>query len=209
MNLKNYRWAGLAFLALSAASNFTHADETPSSPYRLDGLYNYFGFQGGVNFATLSGGGSYFLDSTTGFQVGVQMEVPFTPWFSLMPEVRYSQRGFGLVNFNASGTLDYVEVPVLAKFNMPNRTDWTPFVFVGPNFSFKVGSGGNAVIVGGSSANTFDFGLDSGVGVQYQMSQSSRIFVDFEYYVGFTDVYSGTNLSNSVPEFNIGFAWAP
>jgi hypothetical protein len=197
----------LASLMFGAVS-FAQANEMPQSPFRLDGLYTYVGVQGGVNFASLSGGDAYSLNSTTGFQAGAQVEFQYSPWFSIMPELRYQQRGFGVSYFNASQKLDYIELPILAKFSMPNRTDWTPFVFIGPNFSFRVGSGGNGNLNYVGSANTFDFGIDSGVGVQYQLNQTTRVFVDFEYYAGLTDVYSNSNLSNSVPEFNLGFSWA-
>ena len=206
MSIKRIHWAGVAFLAMNAVCNFVHADETPQPPFRLDGLYTYVGFQAGVNWATLSGNGSYFLGSHTGFQAGAQADIPYSYWFSLMPTVRFAQRGFSFINSNASGTLNYLEVPVLAKFNVPTTYGFTPFVFVGPNFGFKTGTGGDAMLEG--SVHFFDFGLDTGVGAQFQLNQTTRFFADFEYYVGLTDVTADSNLTNSVPEINIGFEWA-
>jgi len=204
---KNIRLAGLAFLLVSGLCSFAQADETPQPPIRLDGLYTYLGVQAGINFASLSGDGSAILSSNTGFQAGVQLDVPYTPYFSLMPELRYVERGFGLSG-DGNVTLNYVELPVLAKFNLPTGNPFTPFLLFGPNFSLKTGTGGNGILLGAGSYHTFDFGLNFGFGAQFQIAQTSRFFVDFEYYLGLTDVTSGSDLKNSVPEINVGFAWA-
>jgi Outer membrane protein beta-barrel domain len=203
---KNIRLAGLVILLVSGLCHLAQADETPSPPIRLGGLYTYFGVQGGINFATLSGDGSNILGSRTGFQAGVDLDIQYSPWFSVMPELRYSQRGFSFANSNTTGSLNYIELPILAKFNMAPGSDLSPFVFIGPNFSFK--TGGDAITIGGGSFNTFDFGLDFGAGLQYQINFQTRAFIDFEYYDGLTDISSGSDLRNSVPEINIGFAWA-
>jgi hypothetical protein len=227
MTFKKIRWAGLAFLALSSVTHFAQADETPQPPIRLDGLYTYLGIQGGVNFASLSGDGSDLLSSHTGFQAGAQIDIPFTPYFSLMTELRYVQRGAS-VNLNIGGvsitgneTIHYIEIPILAKLNFQNGSDFTPFIFFGPNFAFRTGVGGSVVVqdgngnVSSSSASdgdvkAFDFGLDFGAGPQYQVSQTTRIFIDFEYDLGLTNINPDSSSSNQnrVPEINVGFSWA-
>lgn len=225
MTIQKIRWAGVGFLAVNAVCNFVHADETPQPPFRLGGLYSYFGFEGGVNFASLTNTNSN-AGSHTGFQTGVNLDVPFTPYFSLMPAVRFSQRGFSFNNvylLNGSGpysgdaTLNYVEVPIRAKVSFRNGSDVTPFAFFGPCFSFKTGVGGSGTTNGGATQeisdsngefNTFDFGLDFGVGPEFQLNQTTRMFIDFEYYLGLTDIESGVDSKNTVPQINVGFSWA-
>jgi opacity protein-like surface antigen len=199
---KNIRLAGLVILLACGLCNFAQADETPQPPIRLDGLYTYLGVQAGINFASLSGDGSAILGSRTGFQAGVQMDVPYTPYFSLMPELRYVQRGFSFNSVgNPDSAINYIELPVLAKINLPTGNPLTPFLLFGPNFALKTGTDVTSV-------HTFDFGLNFGLGAQFQVTQTSRFFLDFEYYLGLTDITSGTDLKNSVPEINVGFSWA-
>ena len=74
-----------------------------------------FGVRGGVNFYTITGKneGGTKLDNNikTGFNVGVNAEVPLGSGSYLQPGVLYSQKGADFTNSN-SLKLTYIEIPV-------------------------------------------------------------------------------------------------
>lgn len=86
------------------------------------------GVKGGVNIASL-GGDSYVggvgigsLSSRTSFHIGGFAEIPLMGDFALQPEILYSSEGSdwgGIFTTGSDLKLDYIRVPVLAKYNMP------------------------------------------------------------------------------------------
>ena len=77
-----------------------------------------FGVKGGVNFANLDGGPEGIdYKSKTGFHAGAVAEIKILPNFAIQPEAMFSSQGAasdvdGVDDFN----LDYISVPVMAKF---------------------------------------------------------------------------------------------
>ncbi|WP_417370079.1 porin family protein [Gelidibacter japonicus] len=73
-----------------------------------------FGVKGGVNLATFTGDDSAEAKGITSYHVGGLVDIEITEKFSVQPEVIYSVQGADsdLGDFR----LDYINVPVLAKF---------------------------------------------------------------------------------------------
>lgn len=73
-----------------------------------------FGVKAGVNFATFTGDDSAEANGLTSFHVGGVVNIGITEKFSVQPELLYSAQGTdsNLGDFR----LDYINVPVLAKF---------------------------------------------------------------------------------------------
>lgn len=99
----------LLFIAVTVLS-FTAAQ---SQEFRL-------GAKAGLNVASL-GGDSYgvgSLGSRTSFHVGGLVEIPLMGKFSLQPEILFSSEGsnWTFTGLDDNLKLDYVRVPVLAKF---------------------------------------------------------------------------------------------
>jgi len=109
------------------------------------------GIKVGVNFANLNGG-PHELSSRTGLFAGVSLEIIPSGWpVSFEPGVYYSQKGAegeykeiivkGAYEGNA-GTfkLDYIEVPVLAKYRFATESALKPYIIAGPYIEFSLNS---------------------------------------------------------------------
>ncbi len=179
-------------LFLSALLVFTGALTT-----QAQSLVN-FGVKAGPNFASFNGG-KIDYSSRTSFHVGLVAEIKALPSMSIQPEILYSSQGAkvdGIGDFN----LDYVSVPVLAKF----------YIFsdkltleAGPQFSFLVDerkAAWNDVTTSGEN-NSFDFALAGGVGLNITQS----FFAQARYTVGLTEASKNADIKNSVFQVSLGY----
>jgi len=111
------------------------------------------GFKGGVHSADLRADDlaealeipEEFTERRTGIAVGGFVQIDFAGPFALQPEAAYVQKGFDIPdlpndpNVDAGSlALDYVEIPVLAKLQVPVAGPITPTVFAGPVVNVNV-----------------------------------------------------------------------
>lgn len=161
----------ICLLTLTAAFGFSEVAAQPS-----------FGIRGGMNLANLNN-----VDDTetrTGFMAGayVNIGVPMSP-ISIQPELLYTQKGYD----TPVGTikLDYVEVPVLAKFSFaPGPV--TPHVYFGPYIALNVNAEADAGQLSGDldeSTKDTDFGVVVGA-----EAEISKFNVGVRYGAGLTKV---------------------
>lgn len=146
-----------------------------------------FGIRGGVNFANLNDVDDR-PDSRTGLMAGIYTNflIPNSP-VVIQPEVLYTQKGYE-VGDNAV-KLDYIEVPVLAKFNFITDGSVTPNVYFGPYLGINVSAEADTDPFGGDvdiddAVNTTDFGVVVGGGVNF-----GRIDLGVRYGAGLTEVF--------------------
>lgn len=204
----------LVFLAAIAAMSFTtiHAQEV-----RL-------GVKGGVNFATLKGDNLGDIKSRTGFHLGGLVEIPVTERFAVQPEVLYSAQGAeyresgqeGGVNYSYEykNKLDYISVPIMAKFYVIDGLA----IEAGPQISFLTsskseyeGTMGGITVSGDSDLDdisTIDFSL--GAGASYRLPMG--VFFGARYNFGLTNVYDGDNaddnkIHNNVFQLSAGYSF--
>ena len=187
-----------------------------------------FGIKGGVNFANLGGDFDYDTKSKTGFHLGLVAEFPLTERFSLQPEVLYSSQGtkmdmsgteFGMpYSMESTATLDYINVPVLAKFYVFEGLS----LELGPQIGFLVkaedeysfsfdGETESGTDDIKEDLKSTDFGLAAGVG--YKLTQG--IFFNARYILGLSDIqgdegFDGefdedVSIKNNVFQFSVGF----
>ncbi|RYG43202.1 MAG: PorT family protein, partial [Chitinophagaceae bacterium] len=94
-----------------------------------------FGLKGGANFSSFNGGvDGIDYKAKTGFHAGALVELKLLENVALQPELLYSSQGAdveGIGDFN----LDYISVPVLAKFYVVSDK---LSIDVGPQFSFLI-----------------------------------------------------------------------
>jgi hypothetical protein len=135
-----------------------------------------FGFLAGMNFATFNLDN---IETKTQFTGGFLYEAQIMPMFSLQPELRYNNKSAG------PNDLNYIEIPVLGKVNIPTNTLFTPSIELGPDLGFNVS---------GNGANTIDFAWDFGVGLNFEVAPAMSTFVDWRYSLGLTNVVDGSDL---------------
>lgn len=149
-----------------------------------------FGAKIGSNFSNLNGGG-LDGDNLTSFHVGALVELNLLENFSVQPELLYSSQG---TDSNEDYKLDYVSVPVLAKFYL--ATDKLSLE-AGPQFSFLV----NEDVPDQFRTKSFDFAAVGGLGYNI----TSFLFIQARYVVGLSDTSRDSAVTNRVIQLSAGF----
>jgi hypothetical protein len=144
----------------------------------------------------------------TALTAGVFLTIPLSQYFSLQPELLYVSRGakaednFNIFGFAASYevtiTVNYLEIPVLARLHIPTGSALTPVVFAGPSMGLKIGEATAKVKVsalGQSQEGTqegfddevksSDVGAVFGAGVDFALG-GGRLVLDARYRLGLT-----------------------
>jgi len=163
------------------------------------------GVKGGVNIADIGGKDADSLGSTktkAGFVGGVFAEIMIGDMFAIQPEVLYSQKGIKVEDVGATAKfkLDYIEVPVLFKVNIPiEGSKVRPSVYAGPAVALKAsckvsGSlGGVSVDVDCDDPSidvpvkSTDFGVAFGGGIAFDVG-GAEVGVDVRYTLGLSKV---------------------
>ena len=193
--------AALAIFAVTA-TNAQEADNTTDRSVS-------FGVKGGVNFSTISGDDFDSPDSRTSFHVGVLAEFPMGDMFSLQTEALYSGQGFEYDVPGVDGEehveyqLDYLAVPVLAKFYVTNGFS----IEAGPQFAFVVNEelDTNPTDDPGDTdldnAESFALGIAGGLSFQTEMG----LFATGRYVYGLSEVFDNVDSKNSVFQIGLGY----
>ena len=98
-----------------------------------------FGAKAGANFSNASGDDTDGFDGLTCLNIGAVAEIEVSELFAIQPEVTYSMRGFKDMEFTIK--LDYVDVPVLADFEIADGLSLQGGPVFGINVSGKVEDG--------------------------------------------------------------------
>ncbi len=152
------------------------------------------GAKAGLNVASL-GGDSYYgglgsLGSRTSFHIGGLVEIPLMGKFSLQPELLYSSEGSAF-SFGALGDdtkLDYIRVPILAKFYIIEGLS----AEAGPVFGVLVNAEGNYyndddIFVRGDAKDIYkSFDAQFGIGASYRLNMG--FFFSLRYNKGLLSV---------------------
>lgn len=192
MMKKTFLLVAIAIIGFGASSN---AQE-----------YWNFGVKGGVNFSNMSSSGFEENNSRTGFHLGVLAEIPVSERFSVQPEVLYSTQGtearrvFSGERIEGEYQLDYVQVPVIAKFYVIDGLA----LEAGPSFNFLVEeeydfeSNNLDLETDSEFASTFEFG--GAVGASYKFNNG--FFLNGRYVLGFTDAFDSDNFDDDAIKNN-------
>jgi len=167
-----------------------------------------FGAKGGFNMANLHGSDAENMDWKTGFAGGAFLNVSFTPIISLQPELLYVMDGASedLMGFELNFNLDYVQIPVLVKFDLPVKGTIVPAFYAGPYVSFLTGADWE-VSYGDASESvdvkdytkTTDFGLLFGAEIDVHLSAVTLTF-EGRYNYGTVTVDDGWANAFEEPE---------
>jgi hypothetical protein len=192
-------------------SIFVFAAMLMSTSFMAAQEFVYFGAKGGVNFSTFSGDGFSDFDadtkSRTAYHLGLLAEIPVSERFSIQPEVLYSAQGYDIQEIedgqDVEFQLDYVTVPVLAKFYVVQGLS----LEAGPQLGFlvqnEVDSAQGSVELDDDNFKSFDFSL--GLGASYKFN---NFFIYGRYNAGLTDIYDidgvEVDAKNSVIQAGVG-----
>lgn len=188
------------------------------SPSKVSSQETRFGVKAGLNYSSIVG------DLTDGIKFrlsghgGVFLEIKFSEKFALQPELLYSSQGFRFSSdlfaiggndpttdgnrFRTNVQLNYLTVPLLAKFGLSERYS----VDFGPQFGFLINqvtkiknldepddspSNGRSTISGNFQS---DYGIAVGLGIR----MNEQFSVSPRFYLGLRNRLSGTegNLQN-------------
>ncbi len=93
-----------------------------------------------ITTAALSKGFIQNASNRTGFAAGLMAVLPVSSSFAIQPELMFTMKG---ANSNSDGTsaptakIDYIELPVLARFEIPTPGRVKPFVYGGPGVAYR------------------------------------------------------------------------
>lgn len=172
------------------------------------------GLMAGVNVASISGDDITGIDNRTGFMLGGSLTFHITNSFAIQPEAIFSQKGASEnsdPDFKATFKMDYIDFPVLLRFDIPVTGPIRPFFLAGPAFGVQVkcaiaaeGQGVSASadcdLVDESSEiqfrnKTFDLSGVAGAGLDFRLG-GTTLMVGARYQHGFTDVVKDASVKN-------------
>lgn len=150
------------------------------------------GLRVGGNLAQLRGESSFGDDATDrklGFTVGTFAEMPLTGSFSLQPELLYTQKGGTEedVDFN----LDYLELPVLVKYNLPVEGRLVPSLYAGPYAAYTLRRSFKSEGVSIDADEFFksvDYGATFGVDFGYRFARRAAT-LGLRYDLGLANIF--------------------
>jgi hypothetical protein len=179
-----------------------------------------FGIKAGVSFANVFSGEIFDRSYRTGFCGGFFLTYEFTPVFSVQPEVLFVMKGsrhregFGPNALSEVMSLEYMEVPLLARFRLPISKSMDVHLLAGPSPALGVRFRVNS-IVGGQpeeesldNVNGFDIGAVAGAGVDIPV-KNGKVCLDFRYTFGLTTISkgAGNGIKNGALCLFLGYAF--
>ncbi|MEL0644823.1 porin family protein [Olleya sp. Ti.3.14] len=183
-----------------------------------------FGAKAGVNFATV-GGDIEDVDARTSFHVGAVAEIMISDKFSVQPELMYSSQGFGseysdeilgtTVNYEETLKLDYINLPVMAKYYVTEGLSIEAGPQIGflmsADYEFEASAGGDSESESEDAKDDFksiDFGFGAGIG--YKLDNGLNFSA--RYTLGLANIAedaeegeSDFSIQNNVFQVSVGF----
>lgn len=154
------------------------------------------GLEGGLNIADIYGDDAEDWNSRMAFCAGAFLTLSLVDMFAIQPEVLYARKGtrweeeYAGETYTATLTLDYLEIPLLAKLSMPLAGIVKPNLFFGPGLgillSAKVKGEGVETDIKDDTKST-DFGFVVGAGLDFDLAMS-KVTLSGRYTLGLTSI---------------------
>lgn len=148
----------------------------------------------------------------TGFTGGVSATIPVSDAFAIQPEVNYQMQGaksenLEEINGAAKIKLSYINVPVLAKYRIPNTG---LSIYAGPQIGFltsgKVSAAGLDINFK-QALNSIDFAGAYGLEYAFPIAGGNKaVTLNARYSTGFTNVIK-KEVTSGESNKNVGFAF--
>ncbi|GAB2463232.1 hypothetical protein GCM10011375_15310 [Hymenobacter qilianensis] len=179
------------------------------------------GIRAGVNLANNAGNGVENFEKAQDVEFksliaphgGITLNAPLSSdgFFSLQPELLYSQKGYRVDEDNIKYTsrTHYVDLPVLARINADG------LIFeAGPQFGYLVGKKDKQEVARVTSEydniddyNRFDIGYVAGVGYQFSSGPSVTVRYNGGLSSILKDVPDERKTRNTVIQFSLGYVF--
>ena len=151
-----------------------------------------------------------------GFDAGVFVEGLNIPYFSLLAEAHYVQKGFRITlpittPAYPEGTgeeatfeprVDYLSIPVLVKIRFETGT-LTPYVIGGPRIDFLIGKNVDAAGTVYDDLKKTDIGGSLGAGVEIPFVAGTGLITEFRYSPSFTTIFADRFLTIKNESFEL------
>ncbi|NLN25622.1 MAG: PorT family protein [Bacteroidetes bacterium] len=180
------------------------------------------GIKGGYNMTTLTGD-IEDASSRSSFHLGGLVEVPISERFSIQPEVLYSSQGAeyrgtltGADDSKITAKLDYIQVPIMAKFYAAEGFAVEAGPQVGFLMSAKEDFSSKTTAIGqtGSASGSFDVkekykGIDFGLGIGAAYRLDMGLFFGARYNLGLSNIndISNATVKNNVFQISVGYSF--
>jgi hypothetical protein len=169
------------------------------------------------DFEDLLGAG---LDSKLGFCFGGFVTFSMHEMFAIQPEVLYTMKGAKMEESIMGETLyvwvnlTYLEIPVLAKLQIPTQGGVKPSIFAGPALGIKLSGKIKAEYAGESEEEDIedmkntDLGLVIGGGIDFGLGKGMLI-VDLRYTLGLSSIseFEDEDVKNGVFSLMVGISF--
>ena len=171
------------FLGSISQAQVTSSHDSNSSSTSDTSAASKLWITGGPGFSNLSNVGNSGIEKRTAVSIGAELELSMNPLFSFQTGLDYVQKGISATLFGQTGTLslNYLEVPVLAKLKFP---------FGNEQFSFSAGPYA-AYAVAGSANDTFrkpDFGARFGAAFEIPLQERLAFSIGANYDLGLVNI---------------------
>lgn len=163
-----------------------------------------FGVKAGVNLANFSGDNSDDFDMKTSFHVGGVVDIGISDKFSVQPELLYSAQGskMSFEGFTVKYNLDYINIPVLAKFLIGDGFSVEAGPQVGFLVSAKAKSDGESMDLKDELKGTDFSGV---VGLGYKMDSGLNFAARYNLGLGNIAESGEGDLKNNVIQLSVGY----
>lgn len=155
-----------------------------------------------------------------GFTIGLALDFKLTDRFSIQAEANYIEKGGKvtdeILNTEFDLTMDYIEVPLLAKLRFPVVGKMTPHLLAGPYAAFLIENNSNSEVMNDqrytpddlvADAGSTDFGLVTGAGIELDF-KFNTMTAEIRYSAGIIPAFISStpgNIRNGAVAFLIGF----
>ncbi len=158
---------------------------------------NSVGGRVGINLAKVDGEGMD-TDAKVGLDIAVSADIGVSETFSIQPELHFLQKGykFNFLGSDLKRALNYLEIPVLIKYNLGTQESIAGFILAGPSIGFGIGY--KAKSDGDEDTGSFDdiglkstdFSINFGGGVSIPIT-GGKVVIDARYLLGLANIADG------------------
>jgi hypothetical protein len=170
---------------------------------------HYYGIKSGLNVTTINDDNTVDFQPKLGFNAGGYYEICIDDFVSVIPEVQYSQQGAKYsesTDTNGTLNLDYIYLPVTAKYKLTNALAVEAGPQVGlllsakDNFKSPIDSG---LIDIKDDLNAIDFGVNFGLHYDLQ----NGWLLGARYGLGLSNINDTSDVihKNRVLQFSVAF----